>query len=163
MLFFLGFAEEISWGQRIFHIQTPEALAEINMQDEINIHNLNIFHGKTEDGQSKSFWGRLFEMERLFSLFWFSFCFVLPIVSLLNARIFGFLKKINIPIVPISLGVLFMINYLMSKIVETHILNDMQHYLVEMKESNISILILAVSIWFWYSNKKITNKHAEAI
>jgi hypothetical protein len=32
--------EEISWGQRIFGIETPEVLSEINTQDELNLHNL---------------------------------------------------------------------------------------------------------------------------
>lgn len=33
--------EEISWMQRIFNIDTPAALMENNMQQEINFHNLN--------------------------------------------------------------------------------------------------------------------------
>jgi hypothetical protein len=36
--------EEISWGQRIFGIETPEALARINTQQELNIHNLFTNH-----------------------------------------------------------------------------------------------------------------------
>ena len=32
--------EEISWGQRVFHFQTPGWLASRNMQEEINLHNL---------------------------------------------------------------------------------------------------------------------------
>lgn len=32
--------EEISWGQRIFNIQTPEEIKEINNQDETTIHNI---------------------------------------------------------------------------------------------------------------------------
>ena len=34
------FAEEISWGQRIFNISTPEYLMNINTQQEISLHNL---------------------------------------------------------------------------------------------------------------------------
>ncbi|WP_420417335.1 hypothetical protein [Pacificispira sp.] len=34
--------EEISWGQRIFGIETPEALKESNVQGEINLHNLTV-------------------------------------------------------------------------------------------------------------------------
>lgn len=40
LFLFLACAEEISWGQRIFGIETPEAMARINMQDETNIHNI---------------------------------------------------------------------------------------------------------------------------
>ncbi|MEQ8440398.1 MAG: hypothetical protein RIM33_01360 [Alphaproteobacteria bacterium] len=34
--------EEISWGQRIFGIETPEALRAANVQGEINLHNLTV-------------------------------------------------------------------------------------------------------------------------
>ena len=37
---FLIAGEELSWGQWIFHWETPEALAEVNLQQETNIHNL---------------------------------------------------------------------------------------------------------------------------
>ena len=35
-------AEEISWGQRLFHVKTPEFFAAHNAQRETNIHNLRI-------------------------------------------------------------------------------------------------------------------------
>ena len=42
----LGFifcaGEELSWGQRIFSIDTPEWLKERNQQNEINVHNLMV-------------------------------------------------------------------------------------------------------------------------
>ena len=43
VLLFLFGMEEISWGQRIVGWETPEALAEINIQGESNLHN--IFNG----------------------------------------------------------------------------------------------------------------------
>lgn len=42
LLFFFGTGEEISWGQRIFNIQTGEFFLENNYQKEINLHNLKI-------------------------------------------------------------------------------------------------------------------------
>ncbi len=39
----LGLAgEEISWGQRAFAFGTPEALAAVNQQAEVNVHNVNV-------------------------------------------------------------------------------------------------------------------------
>jgi len=38
--------EEISWGQRIFGLETPARLAAINHQQELNVHNL--FLGKND-------------------------------------------------------------------------------------------------------------------
>lgn len=37
--------EEISWGQRILEIQTPQQLAQRNLQEEITIHNIDVFFG----------------------------------------------------------------------------------------------------------------------
>jgi hypothetical protein len=48
VLFFVGGMEEISWGQRILGIETPGALADVNAQSELNLHNLPAFHGGTE-------------------------------------------------------------------------------------------------------------------
>ena len=41
-LFFVAF-EEISWGQRILGIDTPDNIKELNFQNELTIHNLEIF------------------------------------------------------------------------------------------------------------------------
>ena len=38
--FFVVAGEEVSWGQRVFGIETPEALAAVNYQQEITVHNL---------------------------------------------------------------------------------------------------------------------------
>jgi len=40
VLLFLAAMEEISWGQRILGIETPEPLKAVNAQEEINVHNL---------------------------------------------------------------------------------------------------------------------------
>lgn len=41
IILFLAAGEEISWGQRIFDIKTPQYLLEINDQDELNFHNID--------------------------------------------------------------------------------------------------------------------------
>jgi len=41
ILFFFVAMEEISWGQRLLGIETPETYAEINEQGETTIHNLH--------------------------------------------------------------------------------------------------------------------------
>ncbi|WP_162051728.1 hypothetical protein [Pontibacter pamirensis] len=41
-IFFLGFGEEISWGQRIFGFATPDDLEKINAQKEFNLHNIHL-------------------------------------------------------------------------------------------------------------------------
>ncbi len=41
-LVFVAF-EEISWGQRLFGVETPEVIKEVNHQNELTVHNLEIF------------------------------------------------------------------------------------------------------------------------
>lgn len=41
LLFLVVGGEEISWGQRIIGIPTPETLKEINFQKETNLHNID--------------------------------------------------------------------------------------------------------------------------
>ena len=40
LLFFFGAGEEISWGQRLFNIESSEFFLENNAQKETNLHNL---------------------------------------------------------------------------------------------------------------------------
>jgi hypothetical protein len=42
LLFFFGAGEEISWGQRIFGVQSSEFFTQNNAQGETNLHNLVI-------------------------------------------------------------------------------------------------------------------------
>jgi len=54
LLFFFGGGEEISWGQRIFGWDTPQAFEQANVQRETNIHNLNIFSRNDANWKGKT-------------------------------------------------------------------------------------------------------------
>ena len=41
---FLVAGEEVSWGQRLLGVGTPDALAEVNVQGETNLHNIEGVH-----------------------------------------------------------------------------------------------------------------------
>ncbi len=43
-MFFVA-GEEISWGQRLLRITTPDTLQEINIQDELTVHNIGTVFG----------------------------------------------------------------------------------------------------------------------
>jgi hypothetical protein len=40
----LAAGEEISWGQRLFGVETPDSVREANQQGELNIHNLDVVY-----------------------------------------------------------------------------------------------------------------------
>jgi hypothetical protein len=46
LLFLFGAGEELSWGQRILGLQTPEWFQTHNVQEELNLHNLKV--GRTK-------------------------------------------------------------------------------------------------------------------
>lgn len=106
-LMFLAFAEEISWGQRIFGWQSPDALAEINTQGETNIHNLKWFQTNDES----TFWERFTNFNRLFAIFCLGFGIVLPLCARFSAGVSAFCQRLGIPVVSLWLGLGFAVTY----------------------------------------------------
>lgn len=138
LLFMFCFLEEISWGQRLLGFGSPEAFAEGNRQGETNIHNLELFHGLDADGERKSFWQLLLNMDRLFTLFWLTLCVIVPAAALLP-RLRKWLTQIRFPIFPLTLAGLFLLNYAISRFLAVqHPLY--QHSAVEVKESVCALL-----------------------
>jgi hypothetical protein len=128
-LFFAGFGEEISWGQRIFGIQTPPLLAELNEQQELNVHNLAGM-----------------KVESLFSLFWFSYAFIIPLLVRLSRPVAAFLNRINLPVMPLWIGALFPVNYLVSKLLEPYFSGTETNFPIEAKEFVFAMLFLAAGV-----------------
>lgn len=143
ILFLVAFGEEISWGQRIFDIKTPEVLKAVNVQGEINIHNLKIFHGIDASGGRKSGFEKWINFDRLFTLFWFGFCCLIPMFAQLNQKLKDFLNSIKFPIIPLWIGCLFLLNYVLYKIMELFVSRGLREDLIELKESLFALL------FFW--------------
>jgi len=100
VLFFVGFGEEISWGQRIIGYGTPEAVDHASSQRELNLHNL-----KSVDG--------ILNPDKLFQLFWFGFGFVLPLLATLSRSAREWLGRF-LPIVPLGVGLVLVANQFMA-------------------------------------------------
>ncbi|MCC7119434.1 MAG: hypothetical protein IT310_12990 [Anaerolineales bacterium] len=140
LLFFFGAGEEISWGQRIFGIATPESLAEINEQDEINIHNIE-FNGISLPFESE------------FDIFWGFFVFLIPLVAAALPRFNKFSSKF-MPIVHWGLGMFFVFNYLMAKVAKLALAAGYSYAKVpfiqavqEIKESNYEFFYIFVCLF----------------
>jgi hypothetical protein len=145
--------EEISWGQRIIGFETPGAIREMNAQSEFNLHNLDIFHGNTDSGERKSFLSLLLNMDRLFSMFWFSYCFLVPLIYRFSSSGRAFLKQLMMPIVPMSLGLVFVVNYAANKAIELVVPIQLHHSITEIKESNIAMLFFVLAVWFMRTDR----------
>jgi len=88
--------EEISWGQRILGLETPEALDRINHQGETNIHNIPVIQ-------------RLFNIgELLAGLYGFAIPILWWIPSI-RARLEGRLDRLLVP--PLALATLFFLPF----------------------------------------------------
>jgi hypothetical protein len=140
VVFFVAFGEEISWGQRIFGIDTPESLEGINDQGETNLHNLST--SKTN---------------QLFQVFWLVMGVLVPLASLYEpAR-----RRIArlLPILPVPLAIVFLANQAVIKLAdelfEAHpgLYNgtkyDVTYGLYEIKESVVQIAF-AAGLWLLY-------------
>ena len=122
-VFFFGAGEEISWGQRLIGFDTPDGIEKLNVQEEFNIHNLELFNIKSKDGVRKTGLGKLFTMKQLFLG---SFLVYLLIVPLLNSRLSivrNLLQKMYVPIPPVWLGVVFILNLVNSFQINVCLLN----------------------------------------
>ena len=155
LLFFFGFGEEISWGQRIFHWQTPAWMAKANVQDETDLHNLEIFNYENFQGQRKSFWADMLDFNRIYSFFWFSFCFAIPLLCLLFKRFSNWMQRLKFPVIPLWMGVLFPLNYLVSKIIQSYFMNNSWKYFSEVKESVFALLFAGLSLWILSESHKL--------
>ena len=147
-LFFFGAGEEISWGQRMIGFDTPEVVRELNIQQETNIHNLKLFNRVNRSGEEKRGLALLFNFDRLFSVFWASFCILLPVIRRTSPRARAWMDRGGVPDVPLWIGVFFPINYLICKSIEPLVLDDMfVHFgVIEIKECIFAFLFVMVGL-----------------
>ncbi len=151
-LYFFGGGEEISWGQRIFHISEPAALASQNTQDELNIHNLKFFEKN-----------KLLKADTIFTVFWMAFAVILPAGALLFKPFKEFAARFT-PIVYWGIGALFLINYFLAKLAKTIYekaytwpVIPFPQALQEVKESNYELMFVFLSlIVLWDLNRSLT-------
>ncbi len=154
LLYFFGAGEEISWGQRIFHIQEPADLAKENVQHELNIHDLAIFE--------KS---KLLNADNVFTVFWMAFAVVIPFVSLVWKGFKQFAEKFT-PVVYWGIGLLFLFNYFVAKLGKLIYVSAYHYQIIsfpqavqEIKESNYELLFIFLSLMvLWDLNILIREK-----
>lgn len=166
--FFLGFAEEISWGQRIFNLSTPEILNKYNIQKEMSIHNLTFFQVRTAEGRRKSNWALLLHINVHFILFSFIFCILIPILYKYQLTLSHRFRKINFPEVPLWLGIFFLVNLVISRLLCVYISGDLQSLLIitgdipnaimEVEEFNFALFFLLVAFYLFGNTHNIDPK-----
>lgn len=160
LVFFIGCGEEISWGQRYFNISTPDTLVKINVQKEMNFHNIGFFNAKGKTGIAK-----LHSIEFLYKLFWLTYGVLLPIGAFHIRSVFSITKKMRLPIPPVPIGIFFLINWLIFRISLSYIVPPDKdiHYvysIVEIMECCTSFIFLTLSIYF-FNNKNLNSFYSQ--
>lgn len=154
LAFFFGGGEEISWGQRIFNIATPEEINAINDQGEITVHNLD-------------FGGVNIPFETIFDLLWMGYAFALPFAALFIKPFGRFIEK-YVPISHWGIGLLFAFNYLWAKVAKsihaaayTYNRVPFQQAVQEVKESNYALIFAAVALFLYLAARESTSTNSQ--
>jgi len=151
---FLGFGEEISWGQRLFGFGTPKLINKYNVQGEFNLHNLDIFNIRNFDGNLKTGVERILSINFLYRLFWLGYALLLPAIYQFSIFIRYVVDKIRLPLPPINLGIFFLINWIVYRTIFQFFLPEgkTQHYydtILEQMECISAFLFFMLSIYFY--------------
>jgi hypothetical protein len=125
--FIFAAGEEISWGQQLLHFETPESIKSHNVQEEFNIHNLLVFNTGDHEHVSKTGWARLLEFNFLFRLGCLVYGIMLPLLNLSFTGFNAWMKRIKLPMPPLTLGIFFMFNWLSFRLTLTLIKPDVQN------------------------------------
>lgn len=157
---FIGFGEEISWGQRVIGFDTPEKMKQANVQNEFNIHNIEALNTKDMEGVSKKGIGRLFEVNFMFKVFTIFIGALLPFAVFHNRKVSTAAKYMKIPVPPLSLTIFFSVNWLVFKIILDIFLPTgklFQYYDTdtEIFEFISACIILVISLFFYNYRKKL--------
>lgn len=139
--FFVGAGEEVSWGQRLVGFATPESLEAVNRQDEFNVHNVRSV-------------GRAVEL--FFALLWGTLAVVVPVASRASRRLARLLHRV-VPVFPLGLGMLFVLNYLVARLAYVVVpsasayesIYPAVHSVTEIKETNFAVLFALAAVYCW--------------
>ncbi len=153
-ILFFGAGEEISWGQRIFNFKTTERLKKLNVQNEFNIHNIEIFNSEKFDGTVPKGWARITEINFMFKIFCILFGVLLPILAYHLTFINKMLRSFMLPIPPISIGIFFIISIGIRHLFLEFLpkgKSDYAYYhtVTEIYEFLASYIFLIISIYFF--------------
>ena len=98
------FAEEISWGQRLFGIEVPDKLAAMSYQGELNLHNIKIM--QSSNNAISTYGAKLLLL----------YLVVPPLLFLVVPRFGSWLTAKGIPFTSLSISILAILNYILLKV-----------------------------------------------
>lgn len=100
LLFFFGAGEEISWGQRIFNVESTDFFLDNNDQGETNLHNLKVGDVKLNK----------LIFSQLITLFMVVYLLIMPLLYNKFNSIKTFIDRLAIPVPKLSHIIAFLLN-----------------------------------------------------
>lgn len=153
---FLATGEEISWGQRLFSIETPEIIANHNLQNELNLHNLKWLDVRLdEDGNEKTGLSRWLTFNRLGSVFWMGFLILLPLLHQYIKPLSRILCYLKVPVTSTTIafcGIGIYAGFTLAVLASSDALstsNFLRNNANELKESLVAVLFTASAFLFY--------------
>jgi hypothetical protein len=144
--------EEISWGQRIFGIDTPSELNSINVQQEFNLHNIHGIH------QHVRFVGVLIVS---------AICYFIPISNWRLPKLRALYEKWCVPVFPLWLIGLVTVS-LLFMVVPRYVFHVTLFNIDEIAEVELSLAFLLYAVSFisiggFFFNRPQTTKNCTPI
>jgi len=141
---FICMGEETSWFQRFFEYSTPDVLQDFNDQEEVNLHNLNIFDGgdwmkALRNGEFDV--KLILSSQNLFRLGFFLYFFIFPLLmyvkknSILN-------RKFNLPVPEYSFSIMLWLVLFFSFLLALISSDSIRPAIAEMRELFYALFIL---------------------
>jgi hypothetical protein len=156
-LCFFSMGEEISWGQRILNIDTPESIANANLQGEFNFHNLEIVSGKyswlTTFKTGEFHYQQVLGAQNMFRLGFFTFFFIFPILVMIPStrNILNSIGYYKPPTYFTTLLIIYLIASFLIVIGQTQLL---KHAITELREMSYAIFI-ALYLYLFQENAPV--------
>jgi hypothetical protein len=146
---------EISWGQRIFGIETLEGLSELNYQDENNLHNLGFWHLYDEEGNRKTGLALFFTAKRIFIYIFILYLVILPLCVKYIPTIDTLAKRFYLPVPKIELGIMFLANVVLYSIFKPLGSHELLvgRALSEVQEMNFALVLFFIP-FVWYGSRR---------
>ena len=152
VLLFVACGEELSWGQHWLGFETPEAIKELNAQDEVNLHNLWLVDSYDADGGKKTGWkALLLNSNRLFDYFILTLLWGLPWAHRLFPILARWIDRFGGPVVQPILGLPLLVSFVGTALTEAFLVDGMLSHLAvsEIRELSYALLcaLAAWSLW----------------
>ena len=133
ILLVFGAGEEVSWGQHWVGFATPEFIKSINIQNEVNFHNINSAFAN-----------------HLMVVFFFFYVGVLPLFARLFREVRFVLERLNIPICPLILSPFAFVGVIMSDYgAFSDLWGNPPMKIQEGRETLFGVIMMGVSIRFF--------------